>query len=85
VTTGPQSRIAVRGSQVTISGQGGRFIIQAVSVLVLARLLLPEDFGLMAMVLSVAGVATVIGDAGLSLAALASRDLDDDQRSACSG
>ena len=36
----------------------------------------------MAMVLSVAGVAAVIGDAGLSLAALASTDLDDDQRSA---
>jgi polysaccharide transporter, PST family len=67
---------------VTLSGQAGRFVIQTVSLLVLARLLEPEDFGLMAMVLSVAGVATVIGDAGLSLAALASRDLDDDQRSA---
>jgi polysaccharide transporter, PST family len=82
VTTGSQSRVAVRGTLVTVTGQGGRFVIQAVSMLVLARLLLPEDFGLMAMVLSVAGVATVIGDAGLSLAALASRDLDDDQRSA---
>jgi PST family polysaccharide transporter len=82
VTAGSQSRIAVRGTLVTVSGQAGRFVVQAVSVLVLARLLLPEDFGLMAMVLSVAGVATVIGDAGLSLAALASRDLDDDQRSA---
>lgn len=82
VTAGSQSRIAVRGSLVTISGQVGRFAIQTVSVLVLARLLQPEDFGLMAMVLSVAGVAGVIGDAGLSLAALASADLEDDQRSA---
>jgi Polysaccharide biosynthesis protein len=82
VTAGSQSRIAVRGSLVTVTGQAGRFAIQTVSVLVLARLLRPEDFGLMAMVLSVAGVAGVIGDAGLSLAALASADLDDDQRSA---
>lgn len=82
VTAGPQSRIAVRGSLVTLTGQVGRFVIQTVSLLVLARLLRPADFGLMAMVLSVAGVATVIGDAGLSLAALASAELDDDQRSA---
>jgi PST family polysaccharide transporter len=82
VIAGSQNRIAVRGSLITVGGQFGRFVVQAVSLLVLARLLNPEDFGLMAMVLSVAGIASVIGDAGLSLAALASRDLDDDQRSA---
>jgi polysaccharide transporter, PST family len=82
VTAGSRSRLAARGSLVTLSGQVGRFVLQAVSVFVLARLLAPDDFGLMAMVLAVAGIATVIGDAGLSLAALASRDLDDDQRSA---
>jgi PST family polysaccharide transporter len=81
MTTDPQSRTAVRGSLVTVAGQGGRFAVQAVGLLVLARLLTPDDFGLMAMVLAVAGVASVIGDAGLSLAALASRDLSDDQRS----
>src|SRR4051794_3719896 len=81
VTATSHSRVAARGSLVTLSGQLGRFAVQSVSLLVLARLLSPEDYGLMAMVLSVAGVASVIGDAGLSLAALSSRELDDDQRS----
>src|SRR5690349_12103806 len=81
VTATSHSRVAARGSLITLSGQLGRFAVQSVSLLVLARLLSPEDYGLMAMVLSVAGVASVIGDAGLSLAALSSRELDDDQRS----
>ena len=46
----------------------------------LARLLTPEQFGLVAMVTAVIGIAEFIRDAGLSSAAIQSTTLSEDQR-----
>ncbi|RUV79955.1 lipopolysaccharide biosynthesis protein, partial [Mesorhizobium sp. M1A.F.Ca.IN.020.32.1.1] len=43
-------RLALRGGLVTGGAQAIRMVIQFVSVVVLARLLAPEDFGLVASV-----------------------------------
>lgn len=61
--------------------QWGRYGVQLVSLVLLARLLDPQDFGLVAMATAVTGLAAVIGDFGLSLAALQAETLDQRQRS----
>lgn len=73
-------RRAVRGASVTIAGQGGRILIQLLSVVVLARLLSPSDYGLFAMVMAVAGIAEVFRDFGLSQAAVQAKSLSEEQR-----
>ncbi|MCX7523038.1 lipopolysaccharide biosynthesis protein [Microbacterium sp. STN6] len=75
-------RRAVRGATVTIVGQVGRVVVQTLSVVVLARLLTPNDYGLFAMVVSVAGIAEVFRDFGLSQAAVQAKTLSTAQRDA---
>jgi len=72
---------AARGGAVTLGGQLLRFGVQAVGIVVLARLIEPADFGVFAMVVAVVGIATVIGDFGLSMAAVQSRTITHQQRS----
>jgi len=72
---------ASRGVFVTLGGQWTKFVIQIAALTVLARLLVPDDYGKLAMIMAVVGIATVIGDFGLSLAAIQSQNLDDVQRS----
>ncbi len=43
-------RKSVVGGVAAVSGQGARFILQTATMMVLARLLSPEDFGLQGMV-----------------------------------
>lgn len=71
---------AARGVMVSVAGQGLRIGIQVLSVLLLARLLTPGDYGLLAMVLAVIGVAEVFRDLGLSTAAIRARELSEAQR-----
>jgi PST family polysaccharide transporter len=59
---------SARGGAITIATQGVKFVLQIGSTMVLARLLTPEDFGLIAMVTSVAGFVAMFKDAGLSMA-----------------
>jgi len=59
-----------RGGVVTLTGQGAKFFLQMVSGIVLARLLLPRDFGLIAMVTSVTGFIAMFRDLGLSNATI---------------
>ncbi|MFY0407471.1 lipopolysaccharide biosynthesis protein [Solicola sp. PLA-1-18] len=72
---------AARGAVVTMTGQVGRIAVQVLSVVVLARLLLPSDYGLLAMVVAVVGVAEVFRDFGLSSAAIQAKNLSSVQRS----
>ncbi len=58
------------GGIVTMSGQGLRFVIQLCSTMVLARLLTPDDFGLMGMVMIVVGFLNMFKDIGLSQASI---------------
>lgn len=69
------------GAASLLSGQWIKYLLQVASLVVLSRLLEPEDFGLVAMVTAVGGVATVIGDFGLSLAAIRATHLTRQQKS----
>ena len=64
------SHAAARGAVVSLIGQLARFGIQLAATAILARLLVPSDFGFVAMILAVAGIATVLADFGISLAAI---------------
>ncbi len=57
-------RKSLRGGAVSMMAQGANMVVQFASAVVLARLLLPEDFGLVAMVAAITGLATVLVDLG---------------------
>lgn len=59
---------SVRGGAITVFAQATKFGIHMVSTVVLARLLAPSDFGLIAMVLAIIGFVAMFKDAGLSMA-----------------
>lgn len=56
----------IRGGFVAICAQAIRFFLRITSLVFLARLLMPEDFGLVGMVTSVTGILGLIKTAGLS-------------------
>lgn len=72
--------VAARGTAITLLLQVVRFVVQFGSVVVLARLLVPEDFGLVAMVTAVIGFADLVRDLGLSTATMQSPTLTRDER-----
>ncbi|MDM7830690.1 lipopolysaccharide biosynthesis protein [Cellulomonas edaphi] len=72
---------AARGALSTGLGLVARLVIQLSSVVVLARLLDPRDYGIVAMVLAIAGIGDTLRDFGLSSAAIQARDLTRAQRS----
>ncbi|MDQ8198900.1 lipopolysaccharide biosynthesis protein [Pelagicoccus enzymogenes] len=55
---------AVRGGSFTASSQAINMLLRLLSTAVLARLLTPEDYGLIGMTLVVTGLARVLGDGG---------------------
>ncbi|GAA4062213.1 lipopolysaccharide biosynthesis protein [Agromyces indicus] len=61
---------AARGTSVTVFGQVLKFAIQASSILILARIIPPAEFGVFTMVAAIAALAAVVGDFGLSFAAI---------------
>ena len=65
---------------VTLGGQGARMVIQVVAVMILARLLDPEDYGLLAMVVVIVGIGEIFRDFGLSSAAIQAPELSRTQR-----
>lgn len=71
---------AMRGMAVSAAGQLGRAVIQFGSVAVLARLLSPSDYGLVAMVLVVIGIGEILREAGLSSAAIQAPSLSAEER-----
>lgn len=71
---------AARGAGVVLGTQAARAALQFGSVILLARLLTPEDFGLVAMVTAIIGIAEIIRDFGLSSAAVQAKELSDDER-----
>lgn len=64
---GLSSRSA-RGGVVTIASQGTKFALQMISTTILARILTPSDFGLVAMVATFTGLVGLFKDMGLSMA-----------------
>ena len=63
---------AVRGAFVTSLAQIAKVIVQFGSVIVMARLLSPADFGLLAMVAPIYGLALIFQDLGLGHATVQS-------------
>jgi PST family polysaccharide transporter len=60
----------IRGGLARILAQGANFSIRLVSLVILARLLDPKDFGMVGMVTAFTGVLTLFRDFGLSAAAI---------------
>jgi PST family polysaccharide transporter len=71
---------AARGAIQTLSAQLIKIAIQLGGVVVLARLLTPSDYGLVAMVTAIVGVAEIFRDFGLSAAAVQAKRLTRRQR-----
>lgn len=79
-TTGLGSR-ASRGASITLLWQAIRILTQLVGTVVLARLLTPDAFGLIAMVTSLVGIGEILRDFGLTSAAVQAKSLDKKQKS----
>lgn len=80
MTTQTLAGAASRAAVVTLSAQGARVVIQLAGVVVLARLLTPHEYGLMAMVVALVGIADVVRDLGLGQAAVQARTLGPAER-----
>ncbi|MBN1909745.1 MAG: lipopolysaccharide biosynthesis protein [Pirellulales bacterium] len=72
---------SVQGGVVTVGAQAAKFFLQLGATVVLARLLVPESFGLVAMVTAVTGLMAVFKDAGLSMATVQRDKIDHQQLS----
>ena len=69
----------VRAGVSKLLGQGAIFVLRLGFVAIMARLLPPEDFGLVAMVIAFTGVYDLFTTAGLSLAAVQRPTITDEQ------
>lgn len=70
---------SVRGGLFTVASQGTQFFLQSISTVVLARLLAPADFGMVAMVTAITGLGQAFADLGLSEATIQHTEIDNDQ------
>jgi O-antigen/teichoic acid export membrane protein len=55
----------IRGGAARLGAQGASFVLRLGSLMVLARLLVPADFGLVGMVTAFTGVLNLLRDFGL--------------------
>ena len=76
-------RRTARSGLAAYGGQAVRFAVLVVSQMALARLLLPEDYGIAGMVTSFTGLLAVLNDSnGLSLATIQKSELAESERNA---
>lgn len=66
---------------VSALGRSGGQLVQVLALIVLARLLVPADFGLLAMVMAVIGIANIFRDLGLSAATIRAPEITPAQAS----
>lgn len=71
---------AARGAYFTLAAQGARILLQLLSVIILARILSPHDYGLLATVLVVIGLGEIFRDFGLTSASIQAPELSTGQR-----
>ena len=69
-------RHSIRQSSMTVFGQAALAGIQLLSTLVLARMLVPSDFGLLAMVATLVAFVSLLGDFGITQATIQARDFN---------
>jgi O-antigen/teichoic acid export membrane protein len=72
----------IRGGFARLLAQGANFAVNFGSLVVMARLVGPADYGLVGMVTAVTGVLSLLRDFGLSAAAVQRPTLSDDEASA---
>ncbi len=70
---------SARGALSTLAGQWTRLLLQTASTVVLARLIAPGQYGLVAMVIAVVGVGDALWNLGLSQATVQRRDIRSEQ------
>ena len=70
---------AVRGGMITLTSQGAKFALNMVSTIVLARILVPADYGLVAMVTTLVNFASLFKDLGLSMAVVQNKEVTHEQ------
>jgi hypothetical protein len=71
----------IRGGAAKFCSQGANFLLRMASLMILARLLDPKDFGLVGMVTAVIGVFSVFRDFGLSAAAVQRTSVTEEESS----
>jgi PST family polysaccharide transporter len=69
---------AARGGMIAISAQPIRMVLQFVTSAILARLLAPADFGLVAMAAAVTGFVAIFSELGLGAATMQREEIDQD-------
>ena len=72
-------RMALRGGLAKLVGQGGNFTLRLAFMVVVARLLKPEDFGLVAMVTVITAILDLFASAGLSAATVQKSTINNEQ------
>lgn len=71
---------AARGAFFTLTAQAARILLQLLSVVILARLLSPHDYGLLAIALVIVGLGEIFRDFGLTSASIQAPELSTGQR-----
>jgi PST family polysaccharide transporter len=74
------ARRAARGGLITLAGQAAKLALLLLNLVVLGRLLTPLDFGLVAMVTAVVGVAELVRDFGITTASIQVKYLSRSQK-----
>jgi PST family polysaccharide transporter len=72
-------RKSVRGGVVAIGAQGAKLVLQTATMMLMARLLSAEDFGLQGMVLVLIGFLQLFGEAGLGAATVQRLEVTEEQ------
>ena len=72
---GALKRHSVQGSAMTFAAQGLKFLVKIATQILIARLLVPADYGLIAMVAPILSLSYLMGDLGLGQAVVIQRDI----------
>ena len=70
---------SIRGGAATLLSQVGKFVLNVGATMILARILAPEAFGLLAMVVAVTSFVTLFKDLGLSMATVQQAEVSGEQ------
>jgi len=70
---------SLKSGAVTLTSQGMMFVIQLASTMILARILTPQDYGMMTMVVSITGLASILSNLGLSTATIQRAEITHEQ------
>jgi PST family polysaccharide transporter len=73
--SGPLARVFLSGTLLTAAGRYSNYLVQLAATAVLARLLTPAAFGIIAMVTVYTGFVTILADSGMNAAVIQRRNL----------